>query len=77
MSKLELKAPFIQIKKKIFENGFQILPITFDDTLLISSLPLHHRDPFDRIIIAQSITNDLKVISRDGYFERYGIQLIW
>ena len=77
LGKLELKAPFSKILQQLNENGFQILPVIFEDTLLLSSLPYHHRDPFDRIIIAQSLTNDLTIISKDIIFDIYKVKLIW
>ena len=77
LGKLELKIPFNKLNGKLEENGFEILPITFEDTMIISSLPFHHRDPFDRIIIAQSITNKLSIISRDTQFASYPTKVIW
>lgn len=53
LGKLELKVPFHQIGTQIFENSFEVLPLTFEDMLTVSQLPFHHRDPFDRIIIAR------------------------
>lgn len=77
LEKLKLTAPFFQIEAKLIENGFIILPVTFEDTLIISSLPFHHRDPFDRIIIAQSMTNNLTIISKDDYFLSYDVKVSW
>jgi PIN domain nuclease of toxin-antitoxin system len=77
LGKLELFIPFSQIEAHIYKNGFQILPIEFEDTLEISALPFYHKDPFDRIIIAQSITNNLAILSKDGIFKEYGVTLIW
>jgi PIN domain nuclease of toxin-antitoxin system len=77
LGKLELNNPFNKISEQIEKNGFQILPITFDDTLILSTLPFYHRDPFDRIIIAQSINNNLTIISKDEYFIEYEVSLIW
>lgn len=77
MGKLELKTPFSQINGKILENGFEIFPVTFDDTLTVSALPFHHRDPFDRIIIAQAITNGMTIISKDTHFSSYDVKVIW
>jgi PIN domain nuclease of toxin-antitoxin system len=77
LGKLELKTPFNQINIKLAENGFAILPVTFEDTLIVSALPFHHRDPFDRLIIAQSMTNKLSVISKDDLFSYYSIKVIW
>ncbi len=68
IGKLKLKTPFDAVPEQIANNGFQILPITFADTLKLSTLPFHHKDPFDRLIIAQSMTNQLSVISRDNQF---------
>jgi PIN domain nuclease of toxin-antitoxin system len=77
IGKLELKKPFSDISKEIFNNGFQILPIVFEDTLHVSELPFHHRDPFDRIIISQCLTNKLLLISKDPAFLDYPIEVIW
>ena len=77
LGKLELKTPFSKISKQILNNGFQILPITFQDTLSLTELPFHHRDPFDRIIICQSFTNKLSVVSKDKFFKDYSVSVIW
>ncbi len=77
LRKLELEIPFAKISEQIANNGFQILPITFEDTLILSSLPFHHKDPFDRIIISQSINNNLTIISKDRYFNAYQVALTW
>jgi PIN domain nuclease of toxin-antitoxin system len=77
LGKLELKTPFNQIGRQIEENGFEVLPITFEDTLTLSVLPFHHRDPFDRIIIVQSFNNGLRLISRDKNFELYRANTVW
>jgi PIN domain nuclease of toxin-antitoxin system len=77
IGKLELKTTFSKIAEQIFNNGFQILPINFEDTLRITELPFHHRDPFDRIIISQCFNNNLFLISKDRIFTEYDINLIW
>ena len=77
LSKLELKTPFNQIGRQIEENGFEILPVTFEDTLTLSTLPFHHRDPFDRIIIVQSFNNGLTLISNDKNFDLYNAKVLW
>lgn len=77
IGKLELKTPFSKISEQLQNNGFQILPIAFEDTLRVSDLPFHHRDPFDRIIISQCFNNNLSLISKDKVFKEYGINLIW
>jgi PIN domain nuclease of toxin-antitoxin system len=67
--------PFVT--SKLAANGVRILPITLDHVLRIESLELHHRDPFDRILIAQSIEEKLPLVTADPHFERYPIELIW
>jgi PIN domain nuclease of toxin-antitoxin system len=77
LKKLEIKTPFSDISKQILKNGFQILPVIFEDTLTLIELPFYHRDPFDRIIISQSLTNKLAIISKDKNLIEYGVTLIW
>jgi len=77
LGKLELKTPFKQIGRQIEENGFEVLPVTFEDTLTISTLPFHHRDPFDRIIIVQSFSNGLTLISKDKNFDLCKAKVLW
>lgn len=77
LGKLVLKTPFNQISRQIEENGFEVLPVTFEDTLTVSNLPFHHRDPFDRIIIVQSFNNGLTLISKDKNFDLYKAKVLW
>jgi PIN domain nuclease of toxin-antitoxin system len=55
----------------------EILSITFVDTKIYRNLPLHHRDPFDRMIISQAINNNLTIIGCDQSFNDYPIQMLW
>jgi PIN domain nuclease of toxin-antitoxin system len=59
------------------ENGFEVLNITSGDVLAVDPLPLHHRDPFDRLLIAQAIQRDLNVVTADDAFAAYPVQRIW
>ena len=77
INRLELNTSFEQIGEEINNNNFKMLPITFQDTLIISSLPFHHRDPFDRLLIAQSLNNNFILISKDKFFDNYQIKTIW
>lgn len=54
LGKLELKTPFSKILEEMAKNGFKQLPITFEDTLILSGLPFHHRDRSDGPAIRQS-----------------------
>jgi PIN domain nuclease of toxin-antitoxin system len=53
------------------------IPITIQDSLIVSSSPFHHRDPFDRLIIAQSLHHKLSVITKDDIFRKYNTDVFW
>jgi PIN domain nuclease of toxin-antitoxin system len=59
------------------ENGFEVLDVTSGDVLAVDPLPLHHRDPFDRLLIAQAIRRGLSVVTADEAFAAYPVQRIW
>ncbi len=62
---------------KLTANGVSVLPLTFDHVRRLEELPLHHRDPFDRILIAQSLNESMPLVSADLQFEKYALELIW
>jgi PIN domain nuclease of toxin-antitoxin system len=59
------------------DNGFDILPITFEHAIELSTLEFKHRDPFDRLLIAQCMTDKLIVVTKDDNIKRYNIKTIW
>jgi len=77
LGKLKLKTELKKIFELFIDSGFILLPITPDHILTNASLPFHHRDPFDRLIIAQTKREGFSVISKDPEFEKYDINLIW
>ncbi len=77
LNKLELKNNIESIIKNMSLNGFSILEILPEHIITVSKLPFHHRDPFDRIIIAQSLTENIKIVGRDIIFKEYNVDLIW
>lgn len=58
-------------------SGFQELPVRSNAAALVADLPLHHRDPFDRLLIAQAMAEGMPVVSADASFDAYGITRIW
>lgn len=62
--------------RKLAQNQIDVLPVTLDHVLGTESLPLHHRDPFDRLLIAQSIEEGWPIITADPWFERYPVDVI-
>jgi PIN domain nuclease of toxin-antitoxin system len=63
--------------KNMAENRIETLPVTLDHVLKVEFLPLHHRDPFDRILIAQSLEEKLLFVTSDEVFRRYGVDVAW
>lgn len=59
------------------EYGIEIMPIRMEHVLRAESLPLHHRDPFDRLLIAQAMEEGLAVLTDDAHFRRYPVKTIW
>jgi PIN domain nuclease of toxin-antitoxin system len=59
------------------ENGIQLLSISLPHILAIENLPQYHKDPFDRLLIAQCVSEAATLVSRDSVFKQYGCPLIW
>ena len=78
IGKMPLALPIKSLLGQHLEaNGFVLLPIEFSHLIRVSSLPLHHRDPFDRLIIAQGSTEGMAVVSADAAFDAYGVPRLW
>lgn len=77
LERLDLNASLEKIFQIIEDTEFELLPVTIAHVLKNSKLEFHHQDPFDRIIIAQAMIENLSVVSKDGQFKKYGIPLIW
>lgn len=77
IGKLEIVGGLYTIEDFLRNNDFEILPIDFDDTKVLLTLEFHHRDPFDRMIIAQAKSSKAIVISNDRYFGAYNIEVLW
>ncbi len=70
--------PFSEwIDRELASNSFGLLEIKLPHLKGVSELPLHHRDPFDRLLIAQSLAEDLPIISSDNIFDRYASGRLW
>ncbi len=78
LGKLRLARPFADlIPAQIDANGFRLLGITLEHVELVSRLPFFHRDPFDRLLAAQALTEKVPVVSRDSALDAYGVRRIW
>ena len=76
--RVPLSLPFrMWMEKAILDLGLVLLPITLDHAERLLSLAFHHRDPFDRMLIAQSIEEDWPIITSDVVFKKYPVRVIW
>ncbi len=81
LGKLPIQGGYQTVMDDITDNGVQILAINFAHTVQQNKLPLHQRDPFDRMIVSQALVEQMNIISKDEVFEVYlkeqDIQRIW
>ena len=78
IGKLNLAQPFeVLIPQQMHLNGIKPLSIEIENVAIVSKLPFHHRDPFDRLLIAQAIGEQIPIVSADAVFDAYGIQRLW
>ena len=74
LEKLRIPEPF---DRGVVDSGFEQLPITFAHASAVTALAPHHRDPFDRMLIAQSMVERLTIVTHDRRFEPYGVPILW
>lgn len=77
LQKLDLKSDFAKIGDFLEDNDIEILPITFEHIQVLTTLPFHHRDPFDRLIISQGVAERLVIMSKDDNFKKYQVNVKW
>lgn len=78
LGKLEVPLPFAEFMfEQMRENNILLHRIQLSHIGLVATLPFHHRDPFDRLIVAQSLMDQIPIIGKDDIFDAYGIQRLW
>lgn len=78
LGKLALTMPYRQwMTLAIHDLGLEVLSITVDYADVQAKLPVYHRDPFDRLLVAQATVDHLTVVSNDSVFDRHGIPRLW
>lgn len=78
VKKYSLPEPFQPfMEREIAVNHFRILHIEPRHAAVVSSLPFHHRDPFDRLIVGQALAENVNLISNDPILDAYGVKRIW
>jgi PIN domain nuclease of toxin-antitoxin system len=78
IGKYKLHEPYDRfIERGIKGTGFAVLAIEPQHTSLVATLPFHHRDPFDRLLVAQAIVEQVSLVSDDSLLDAYGIIRVW
>ena len=78
IGKLPLPEPIDPyVSTRMAQMGARSLEITATHALQVAALPLHHRDPFDRMLIAQAQVEDMTIVSADAMFKQYDLSLLW
>lgn len=77
LEKIKLPFELSQLVEETLSNNIDILGIEISHILKVATLPFHHRDPFDRIIISQALIENYTVISSDEKFSHYEIERVW
>jgi PIN domain nuclease of toxin-antitoxin system len=77
LDKFKFEKGFKKFLELIDENGFEIIPISFEHAVRLSRLEFIHRDPFDRLIVVQAMTDNLTVITKDENMAKYEIKTLW
>ncbi len=78
LGKLTLGLPLIDlVQGGAVDNGIALLPIELSHAAAVVDAPWHHRDPFDRLLIAQARTEGLTIVGRDVVFDLYGVSRHW
>lgn len=78
LGRLRMPADFERfVADQIELNGFSVLPVELSHALRVHGLPPHHKDPFDRMLIAQALVEDMPLVSRDRRLAGYGVRLVW
>jgi PIN domain nuclease of toxin-antitoxin system len=77
LGKLEMRMNFIALNEYLLSRNIHVLPLQLAHILRLQGLPLHHKDPFDRILIAQGISENMTLISADSNFGFYDVNVLW
>ena len=78
IGKLSFELPFMTfVELQMQQNSMEILNIRIEHSDVVANLPLHHRDPFDRLIVSQAMVEQLPIVGVDKAFDSYAIRRLW
>lgn len=77
LGKIDVKDSLEALLERQRENGFSVLPVEMRHVIALSKLDSHHRDPFDRLLIAQALADDMVLLTKDDKIGKYGVSVLW
>jgi PIN domain nuclease of toxin-antitoxin system len=77
VGRLRLSDPVETYVARKIAQGYRMLPVSWGHAAKVETLPWHHRDPFDRLLAAQAITEGCPIVTRDRVFRKYGAEVVW
>jgi len=77
LDRLTLPAPLDEYLADKLATNLRLLPIERSHVVKVEHLPFHHQDPFDRVLIAQALTERIPIATRDRAFKKYGVDVVW
>lgn len=77
LGRLTLPGSAAEYTRSKLDSGLEMLPIDWSHAAAVETLPVHHRDPFDRLLIAQAQLEGLRIVSGDPAFRKYQVQVLW
>jgi PIN domain nuclease of toxin-antitoxin system len=77
LRRLDLSQPVDAYITAKVAQGYRLLSITWGHAAAVESLPWHHRDPFDRLLVAQALAERCPIVTRDRVFRKYGVDVVW
>jgi PIN domain nuclease of toxin-antitoxin system len=78
LGKLKLGEPAGELlARELPANSFELLPISLDHATAVETLPSHHKDPFDRLLVTQAVAESLSLVSADSQLDAYGVPRVW
>ena len=75
--RIALSKPIGRLGEVLAASDLRLLPVDLEDVARVATLPFHHRDPFDRVLAAQALNDELTIVSADPVFGQYGVKRVW
>ena len=77
LGRLTLPEPFDTYLAKKLSTNLRLLSVELSHVVAVERLPFHHQDPFDRLLVAQALSERLPIVTRDREIRKYGVEVVW